>query len=169
MRPTLKPLRKHFEQRQDARSAHRNKRESKCEAAMPTRHRTRYPRRCRLTAPLLHTAAAFRHTLSTAGAVVRYLPCSKCLGSVFALRSTLRTRQEHHHLLPKERCTRIIRLAAERICRQWNTSANILRFALHGGQRHGSPSICRSDTDLCSNCLCAAVRPLRSPHEHSRQ
>ena len=55
---------------------------------------------------------------------------------------------------PTLRCTRIVRLwhfisrlAAERICRQWNTSANILRFALHGGQRHGSPSICRSGSE----------------------
>ena len=28
--------------------------------------------------PLLHTATALQHTLSTAGAVVRYLPCTKC-------------------------------------------------------------------------------------------
>ena len=27
---------------------------------------------------LLHTATALQHTLSTAGAVVRYLPCTKC-------------------------------------------------------------------------------------------
>ena len=105
---SLLPL--HLEQRKAARSAHRNKRESKCEAATPPRHRTRYARRCLLTAPLLHTAAAFRHTLSTAAAVVRYLHCSKCLGCAFALRSPLRTRQEIHHLLPTERCTRIKRL-----------------------------------------------------------
>ena len=37
--------------------------------------------------------------------------------------------------------------AAERICRQWNTSANILRFALHGGQRHGSTSSNRSGSE----------------------
>ena len=37
--------------------------------------------------------------------------------------------------------------AAERICRQWNTSANILRFALHGGQRHGSTSSSRSGSE----------------------
>ncbi len=48
---------------------------------------------------------------------------------------------------PTVRCTRIIRLAAERICRQWNTSANILRFALHGGQRHGSTSSNRSGSE----------------------
>ena len=41
----------------------------------------------------------------------------------------------------------ISRLAAERICRQWNTSANILRFALHGGQRHGSTSSNRSGSE----------------------
>ena len=46
----------------------------------------------------------------TAAAVVRYLPCSKCLGCAFALRSPLRTRQEIHRLLPTERCTRIKRL-----------------------------------------------------------
>ena len=110
LRSTLNPLPKYFEQRQAARSVHRNKRESKCEAATPPRHRTRYARRCLLTAPLLHTAAAFRHTLSTAAAVVRYLPCSKCLGCAFALRSPLRTRQEIHRLLPMVRCTRIKRL-----------------------------------------------------------
>ena len=27
----------------------------------------------------------------------------------------------------------------------------------------------RSETDLCSNCLCAVVRSFRFPHEHSRQ
>ena len=48
---------------------------------------------------------------------------------------------------PTSRCTRIVRLAAERICRQWNTSANILRFALHGGQRHGSTSSDRSGSE----------------------
>ena len=83
---------------------------SQCEASTFPRHRTRYARRCLLTALLLHTAAAFRHTLSTAGAVVRYLPCSKCLGCAFALRSPLRTRQEIHRLLPIVRCTRIKRL-----------------------------------------------------------
>ena len=48
---------------------------------------------------------------------------------------------------PTERCTRIIRLSAERIYRQWNTSANILRYALHGGQRHGSTSSDRSGSE----------------------
>ena len=48
---------------------------------------------------------------------------------------------------PTLRCTRIIRLAAERIYRQWNTSANILRYALHGGQRHGSTSSDRSGSE----------------------
>ena len=48
---------------------------------------------------------------------------------------------------PTLRCTRIIRLAAERICRQWNTSANILRYALHGGQRHSSTSSDRSGSE----------------------
>ena len=41
----------------------------------------------------------------------------------------------------------ISRLATERICRQWNTSANILRFALHGGQQHGSTSNGRSGSE----------------------
>ena len=53
----------------------------------------------------------------------------------------------YHRLLPTVRCTRIIRLAAERICRQWNTSANILRFALYCGQRHGSTSSDRSGSE----------------------
>ena len=48
---------------------------------------------------------------------------------------------------PKSSRTRIIRLAAERICRQWNTSANILRYALHGGQRHSSTSSDRSGSE----------------------
>ena len=48
---------------------------------------------------------------------------------------------------PTVRCTRIIRLTAKRICRQWNTSANILRFALHCGQRHGSTSSDRSGSE----------------------
>ena len=48
---------------------------------------------------------------------------------------------------PTSRCTRIIRLSAERIYRQWNTSANILRYALHGGQRHGSTSSDRSGSE----------------------
>ena len=75
------------------------------------------------------------------------------------------------------RCTRIIRLAAERICRQWNTSANILRFALHCGQRHGSTSSDRSGSEqeivqlpdlyasatphsLCSYGVCSVARSL---------
>lgn len=64
-------------------------------------------------------------------------------------RSVLHYEQDSycHRLLPTVRCTRIIRLAAERICRQWNTSANILRFALHCGQRHGSTSSDRSGSE----------------------
>ena len=64
-------------------------------------------------------------------------------------RSVLHCEQDSycHRLLPTVRCTRIIRLTAKRICRQWNTSANILRFALHGGQRHGSTSSDRSGSE----------------------
>ena len=41
----------------------------------------------------------------------------------------------------------IYRLAAKRIYRQWNTSANILRYELHGGQLHGSQSNTRSGSE----------------------
>ena len=56
---------------------HRNKRVSQCEASTPTRYRTRYAPTVSAPAPLLHTATALQHTLSTAGAVVRYLPLPK--------------------------------------------------------------------------------------------
>lgn len=61
--------------------------------------------------------------------------------------STASWRYTNIAFFPTSRCTRIIRLAAVRICRQWNTSANILRFALHGGQRHGSTSNDRSGSE----------------------
>ena len=83
---------------------------SQCEASTFPRYRTRCAPTVSAPSPILHTASALQHTLSTAGAVVRYLPCSNCLGCAFALRSPLRTRQEIHRLLPTERCTRIKRL-----------------------------------------------------------
>ena len=67
--------------------------------------------------------------------------------SLLAPFSTASKRYTIIAFFPTSRCTRIVRLAAERICRQWKMSANILRFALHGGQWHGSPSICRSGSE----------------------
>ena len=77
------------------------------------------------------------------------------LGRAFSLRSPLRAREllsspsfPHQGALALFALRHFIsRLAAERICRQWNTSANILRFALHGGQRHGSTSSDRSGSE----------------------
>ena len=77
------------------------------------------------------------------------------LGRAFSLRSPLRAREllsspsfPHQGALALFALRHFIsRLAAERICRQWNTSANILRFALHGGQRHGSTSNDRSGSE----------------------
>ena len=127
LRGSLLPI--HLEHRQAARSVRRNKRVWQV-VALPLR------------LPLSP------HTLSTAGAVVRYLPCSKCFWqSLLAPFSTASRRYTIIAFFPKSRCTRIIRLAAERICRQWNTSANILRYALHGGQRHGSTSSDRSGSE----------------------
>ena len=60
------------------RSEHRNKRVSQFEASTPTRYRTRYAPTVSAPATLLHTATALQHTLSTAIAVVRHLPCTKC-------------------------------------------------------------------------------------------
>lgn len=59
------------------RSEHRNKRVSQFEASTPTRYRTRYAPTVSAPATLLHTATALQHTLSTAIAVVRYLPLPK--------------------------------------------------------------------------------------------
>ena len=67
--------------------------------------------------------------------------------SLLAPFSTASKRYTIIAFFPTSRCTRIVRLAAERICRQWNTSANILRYALHGGQRHGSTSSDRSGSE----------------------
>ena len=127
---------------------HRNKIVSQCEASTFPRYRTRCAPTVSAPTPLLHTASALLHTLSTAGAVVRYLPCTKCFWqSLLAPFSTASKRVTIIGFCPTERCTRIIRLSAERIYRQWNTSANILRFALHGGQRHGSTSSNRSGSE----------------------
>ena len=64
-------------------------------------------------------------------------------------RSVLHCEQEsyYHRLLSHIAVHSHCSPAAERICRQWNTSANILRFALHGGQRHGSTSNDRSGSE----------------------
>ena len=64
-------------------------------------------------------------------------------------RSVLHCEQEsyYHRLLSHIAVHSHCSPAAERICRQWNTSANILRFALHGGQRHGSTSSSRSGSE----------------------
>ena len=59
------------------RSEHRNKRVSQCEASTSPRHRTRCAPTVSAPTPLLHTATALQHTLSTAIAVVRYLPLPK--------------------------------------------------------------------------------------------
>ena len=59
------------------RSEHRNNRVSQYEASTPTRYRTRCAPTVSAPAPMLHTATALQHTLSTAGAVVRYLPLPK--------------------------------------------------------------------------------------------
>lgn len=96
----FKLLPTHLEQRQAARSAHRNKRVLQCEASTSPRHRTRCAPTVSAPTPLLHTATALQHTLSTAFAVVRYLPCTKCLNGR-ALRSVLHCEQEiyFHRLL----------------------------------------------------------------------
>ena len=151
-RSTLRPPRKSFAYALRTSASrpvgYRNKRVSQSEASTPSRHRTRCAPTVSAPTPMLHTADALQHTLSTAIAVVRYLPCTKCFWqSLLAPFSTASWRYTIIAFFPTLRCTRIIRLAAERICRQWNTSANILRFALHGGQRHGSPSICRSGSE----------------------
>ena len=143
---SLLPL--HLEQRQAARSVRRNKRVSQCEASTFPRYRTRCAPTVSAPTTLLHTATALQHTLSTAGAVVRYLPCTKRFWqSLLAPFSTARWRYTNIAFFPTSRCTRIIRLSAQRICRQWNTSANILRYALHGGQRHSSTSSDRSGSE----------------------
>ena len=64
-------------------------------------------------------------------------------------RSVLHCEQEiyYHRLLSHIKVHSHFSPASERIYRQWNTSANILRFALHGGQRHGSTSSDRSGSE----------------------
>ena len=60
---------------------------------------------------MLHTATALQHTLSTAIAVVRYLPCTKCFWqSLLAPFSTASKRYTIIAFFPTLRCTRIIRL-----------------------------------------------------------
>ena len=94
-------------------------------------------------------------------------------------RSVLHSELEiyYHRLLSHRAVHSHCSPAAERICRQWNTSANILRFALHGGQRHGSTSSNRSGWNrrlcqlpdlyasatphsLCSYGVCSVARSL---------
>ena len=138
-----------------ARSAHRNKRVSQCEASTFPRHRTRCARRCLLQLrcctplPLCNTLFQRLALLSDTSLV------QSAFGRAFSLRSPLRARDilsspsfPHQGALALFALRHFIsRLAAERICRQWNTSANILRFALHGGQRHGSTSSDRSGSE----------------------
>ena len=64
-------------------------------------------------------------------------------------RSGLHCEQEihYHRLLSHIAVHSHYSPTAEQICRQWNTSANILRFALRGGQRHGSTSSSRSGSE----------------------
>ena len=60
---------------------------------------------------MLHTATALQHTLSTAIAVVRYLPCTKCFWqSLLAPFSTASKRYTIIAFFPTSRCTRIFRL-----------------------------------------------------------
>ena len=113
LRGSLLPL--HLEQRRAARSANRNKRVSQCEASTFPRHRTRCAPTVSAPTTLLHTATALQHTLSTAGAVVRYLPCTKCFWqSLLAPVSTASKRYTIIAFFPTLRCTRIIRLRQSR-------------------------------------------------------
>ena len=127
LRGSLLPI--HLEHRQAARSVRRNKRVWQV-VALPLR------------LPLSP------HALSTAGAVVRYLPCTKCFKAETS-RSVLHCELEiyYHRLLSHIAVHSHYSPTAERIYRQWNTSANILRFALHCGQRHGSTSSDRSGSE----------------------
>ena len=146
LRGSLLPM--HLEHRQAARSVVRNKRVCNVkplrfrDTALAALLRCLLQLRCCTPLPLCNTLFQRLTLLSDTS-----LAQSACKAE--PSRSVLHCEQEiyYHRLLPTVRCTRIIRLAAERICRQWNTSANILRYALHGGQRHGSTSSNRSGSE----------------------
>lgn len=104
----------------------------------------RYLLRLRFCTPLPLCNTLFqRLSLLSATSLVQ----SAVRQSLLAPFSTASWRYTIIAFFPTSRSTRIVRLAAERICRQWNTSANILRFALHGGQLHGSTSSDRSGSE----------------------
>ena len=112
----------------------------------PPRNRTRCARRVLLRRPVVEPLQLC-HKLLPASRSDTDL-CSNCL-VLWSARYVLHFEQEIHyhrrlsHIAVHSHCSP----AAERICRQWNTSANILRFALHGGQRHGSTSSSRSGSE----------------------
>ena len=126
-----------------------NKRVSQSEASTPPRHRNR----CAPTVSAPGFDAAHRLRFATHSfngwrccpipTLYKVLLRQRLLAPFY----TASKRVTIIGFCPTERCTRIIRLSAERIYRQWNTSANILRFALHGGQRHASTSSDRSGSE----------------------
>ena len=70
------------------------------------------------------------------------------LGRAFSLRSPLRAGDIlSSSSIPHCGALALFACRLQRIYRQWNTSANILRYALHGGQRHGSTSSDRSGSE----------------------
>ena len=118
---------------------------------------------------MLHTATALQHTLSTAGAVVRYLPCTKCLnGRAFSLRSPLRARDilsspsfplggalalfAWRHF--------ISRLAAERICRIDALSPHYLAPFVGGISMQSVTATLRGGRNIGTR-ECRNVKPLR--------
>ena len=111
LRGSLLPM--HLEQRKAARSAHRNKRVSQCEASTFPRHRTRCARRCllqlRCCTPLQLCNTLFqRLALLSDTSLVQ----SAIRQSLLAPFSTASKRVTIIAFFPTSRCTRIIRLAA---------------------------------------------------------
>ena len=108
---SLLPL--HLEQRQAARSVHRNKRVSQCEASTSPRHRTRCARRCLLQLqcctplPLCNTLFQRLALLSDTSLVQ-----SAVRQSLLAPFSTASRSVTIIVFYPTLRCTRIIRLSA---------------------------------------------------------
>ena len=69
-------------------------------------------------------------------------------GRAFSLRSPLRAGDTlSSPSFPNQGALALFACRLQRIYRQWNTSANILRYVLHGGQRHGSTSNDRSGSE----------------------
>ena len=69
-------------------------------------------------------------------------------GRAFSLRSPLRAGDIlSSSSIPHCGALALFACRLQRIYRQWNTSANILRYALHGGQRHSSTSSDRSGSE----------------------